>query len=374
MTNELNKYFDNAATSFPKPVEVYRGVENYISQIGGTYGRSAYGKVEQTTTLVEDCRDMMLEQMGAKNGYICWALNATDAFNMLLSGIKHTITRAIISPMEHNAIVRVLTGLSIPYDLMPHHEDGVVDLDKLKKQDLGKYSIAIVIHQSNINGTIQPIDKIKQIIGNMPLVVDTAQSLGEREFLAKKWNIDYAIFTAHKGLYSISGVGGFYAKEIKDITITRFGGTGSRSDSDLMPEFYPDKFQCGTPNTVGIVGLYYALKNKPQAKHTFDDFISLIDNIRKLKGIKLFVSTKYNEREKQGEVFSITYDRITVSQISATLWQKYQISTRSGLHCSPLAHKTIGSFENGSVRFSLSAYHTKEDLDYLYQSIKKTCK
>lgn len=374
MSKELNKYFDNAATSFPKPNEVANGVAEYISEIGGTYGRSAYGKVHQTTMLVEQCRNMMLEKLGDVNGYLCWANNATDAANLLIRGLRIKLNKVLVSPMEHNAIMRILVGLNIDYDIVKSREDGMIDLDQLSNSDLTGYSMVIVNHQSNINGIIQPIEEIKRIIGDIPILVDCSQSLGEREFFAEKWGIDYAIFTAHKGLYGLTGVGGFYAKKVSDINITQFGGTGSKSESMEMPDFYPDSFQVGTPNTVGIVGLYYALCNEPQNEHCFSDFVELIDSISAINGIKLYCSTNYNKEQKQGEVFSINFKGMTPSELSLQLWEQYGISNRAGLHCAPLAHKSIATYPMGSVRFSLSKYHTKKDLDFLYDAIKNICK
>lgn len=374
MNKKLNKYFDNAATSYPKPNEVASEVMKYISEIGGTYGRSAYDKAYQTTVLVEQCRDMMLEKFGGINGCLCWANNATDAMNLLIVGLRKELSKVLVSPMEHNAVMRVLVGNGIGYDIAKSHKDGMIDLEQLKVLDLSGYSMMIVNHQSNVNGVVQPIEEIKKIIGDIPILVDCSQSLGEREFFAEKWGVDYAVFTAHKGLCGLTGVGGFYAKNTSKIEITRFGGTGSKSESMKMPDFYPDNFQVGTPNTVGIVGLYYALSNEPQCNHAFSDFIDLIKSISMIKGIELYCSRNYEKDIEQGEVFSINFVGINPSELSLQLWEQYGISNRAGLHCSPLAHKSLGTHPMGSVRLSLSKYHSKSDLEYLCNAIKNICK
>ena len=374
MNKEINSYFDNAASSFPKPIEVSEGVRNYIANIGGTYGRSAHSKVYETTSIVESCRDMMMDKLGATEGYMCWAANATDAVNILLSGIRSTLKRVLVTALEHNGVMRVLVGLNIPYDVVAHLEDGTVDLDKLSEIDFTQYSMFFVNHQSNVNGAVQCVQSIKKIVGDLPICVDTTQSLGEREFLASEWGVDYAIYTAHKALLGVHGLGGFYAKDISNIKVTRFGGTGSNSESLEMPNFYPDKFQCGTPNITGIVALYHALENVPKPQHSFADFVELVDGISAIDGLVLYTSRDYSSFEKQGEVFSVLYKGMLVSELSQSLNEKYAIATRSGLHCAPLAHNTLQTIATGTVRFSLSPYHTKEDLNYLYIAILDICK
>lgn len=373
MSKEINKYFDNAAMSFPKPKEVLEAVREYISEIGGTYGRAAYGKTQQTTMIVEQCRDMMLELMGSEKGYLCWAANSTDATNILLSGLRDELPKVLVSAMEHNAIMRVLVGLGIEYDVVDFSEDGIVDLDKLSQRDLSQYSMVFVNHQSNVNGAVQPVDKIKEIIGGIPIFVDCSQSLGERDFYADKWNIDYAVFTAHKGLCGTTGLGGFYAKDISKVKVTRFGGTGSRSESELMPDIYPDKFQPGTPNTLGIVALYSAILNPPTMMHTFEDFIWLVDSVKSIDSIKVYVAKDYKYSSKQGEVFSIVCSRNGVSSLADKLWEQFGVATRSGLHCSPMSHKTLGTYPSGSLRISLSKYHTREEIEWLYRVIEQIC-
>ena len=374
MSRDINSYFDNAASSFPKPFAVAEGVKDYINNTGGTYGRSAHSKVYETTCIVEDCRDMMMDKLGAKDGYLCWAANATDAVNILLSGIQGSLERVLVTGLEHNGVMRILVGLNISYDIVASKVDGTIDLEKLSEIDFSQYSMIFVNHQSNVNGAVQCVKSIKRIVGDLPIFVDTTQSLGEREFMADEWGVDYAVFTAHKALLGVPGLGGFYAKDISAVKVTRFGGTGSNSESLEMPDFYPDKFQCGTPNIVGIVALYHALENVPEPQHSFEDFVELLDKVSAIDGLVLYTSEDYSSFEMQGEVFSVIYKNMPVSEFSQLLNEKYNIATRSGLHCAPLAHDTLQTIQTGTVRFSLSAYHTKEDLDYLYDALINICK
>lgn len=363
----LNRYFDNGATSFPKPKEVGLDISEYLNNIGGTYGRSAYERVIETTYLVESCRDKMLEIFGAASGSVVFSNNATSAINLLVTGLKIDGKKVLISPLEHNAVMRTLIGHSISYDVMPFDNDGRVDLNQLSKIDMTQYSMIIVNHQSNVNGVIQPIEGISQLKGSVPILVDTAQSLGEIDFRADDWDIDYAVFTGHKSLLGPTGVGGYYAKDISKVSPVIFGGTGSNSMSFDMPTTFPDRYESGTPNIVSIIGLLSALKNAPSSLHTRDDFKCLLLRLKKLDGIKLICSNEFNN---QGELFSIIPNVYSTADFAFELQEKYEIETRVGVQCSPISHKNLGTQDTGTIRISLSKYHTKEDLDYLYSSIR----
>ncbi len=368
----LNKYFDNGATSFPKPQKMVEQVASYIQNIGGTYGRSSHPRVQETTLLVEECRDMLLEKISGQSGSLVWTANATDATNMLLSGLAN-LKKVAVSPTEHNCVMRPLHYLGIEYDVLPHNSDCSINLQKLKDIDFSQYSLVIINHQSNVNGVVQDIAEIKKIIGQTPLMLDCSQSIGERDIFVESWGVDYMVFTAHKGLLGLSGLGGFYARDISTVATSRFGGTGSKSDSFEMPDFYPDRFQAGTPNTVGIVALYYAMQNTPKAQHTFSDFVNVVERINKIPSLKVYCSTDYRNIQNQGELFSLVSDKYSVAEFAGLLLDKFGIETRSGLHCAPLIHEHLGTLNGGSVRISFSKYHNVKDLDYLCGAIISLC-
>ncbi len=366
-----NRYFDNAASSFPKPIEVVEAISQFVSCGGGTYSRGAYPRVFNATMQVEECRDMILELIGAPQGYLAWSANATDAANILLQSLSKSLDRVLVSPLEHNAIMRVLYGLGIEWDIAPHHSDGRIDVDQLRQLDLEKYSLMIVNQQSNVNGVIQPIEQISEAIGELNLMVDASQSLGSVEMLAESWGVDYLIFTAHKSLFGVTGVGGFYAKDISLLEPVRFGGTGSVVGNSpfQMPDSYPDMFQAGTPNVVGIVGLRAALCAKIEPLHSFECFVEMVAKLSNLDSIELFLAEHWRNPKLQGELFSLRHKSIPSSELANILMSKFGIECRSGIHCAPLAHSSLGTIEGGTVRFSLSKYHTPEDLDYLCSSI-----
>lgn len=369
----MNTYFDNASTSFPKPEEVAKGITRYLTEEGGTYGRAAYGRVQQATMQVEQCRDALAGVMGVKEPEkISFASNATSGINAILFGLlsKETVIR--VSPMEHNAVMRPLWHLhktkGIRISILPSLADGSIDMDALNRLSAGNGELFIINHQSNVNGVIQPIPQISQLAFSRgwKIMLDTAQSLGEVPIDAFEWDTDFIAFTGHKGLLGPTGTGGFYCKDTDALQPTLFGGTGSFSDSYDMPVELPDRFQAGTPNMVGIVGLLAALQNKPASCHSKADLLDCLSAIGKLPGIHLYGAI---HPEQQGELFSITHESLTPAELSQRLYDRHGIETRSGLHCAPLAHRTLGTFPAGTVRIALSPYHTPQDLDNLIKAI-----
>lgn len=355
----MNLYFDNATTSFPKPPQVAQSVAAYITECGGSYGRTATQRALQSSAAVERCRDLIAQRLRASNAdSVFFTLNATMAANTVLKGLK--LTKVLVSPLEHNAIMRPLKALGVEIVVLPSDKSGLIRLDS--NIDTRGISLVIVNHQSNVNGVVQPIAQIAEWAATkgFPLMVDTSQSLGMLPV-----EVDYAIFTGHKGLHGITGVGGFYAKNPDTIAPLVHGGTGSRSDSYEMPEVYPDRLEAGTPNVAGIVGLCTALENPPKPLHTYADFLDMVGDI---KGYNVFVST---DNTQQGELFSLTHDAMKPSEIAHKLYTNYGIETRSGLHCSPMAHRTLGTFPEGTVRISLSPYHTVADMEYLTKALNE---
>lgn len=364
----MNRYFDNGSTSYPKPIEVADAVYHHITAVGGPYGRASYEKAIKNTFVVEETRDLISKSIGAQSGdNLFWCQNATMGSNTILGGLNLKGKRVLVSPLEHNAIMRPLEHLGAKWSTLPSLSDGSIDLEQLKNTSLEGIELIVINHLSNVNGVIQPLEEIASWAVNTPIMVDCSQSLGHISIDVAKSNIDYLIFTAHKGLLGITGLGGYYAKDPNNLKPLIYGGTGSSSESYLMPSTFPDRQEAGTPNIVGIVGLNAALKNAPTPNHTKEDTLTLIDDIKKIDGITVFCA---NNPLQQGELFSFTHNKINGSDFTLRLQKRHGIECRYGHHCAPLAHKSIGSFNTGTIRISLSPYHTKEDLNYLLTAIK----
>ena len=367
-----NTYFDNGATSFPKPQAVADRVYQYLTEVGGTYGRSAYGRVIESTRVIETVRDKLSEKLGVGNPeHLVFTSNATSALNTIIFGLQLHDCHILISPLEHNSVVRPVDALrisrNITYDILPHGPDGKVDTDSIAGALRKNTRLVIVNHQSNINGCIQPIHKIKQLIGDIPILLDLAQSLGHEHICLDNWQIDFAAFTGHKGLLGPTGTGGFFIRKPDVVSPLFFGGTGSRSESFYMPSFLPDKFEAGTPNVAGLFGLLGALENPQSPSYSQEQFLAHLSKIESLPFLKCYRALDPHD---QGPLYSLVHRNYDCSRLANCLYSEFKIETRSGLHCAPLGHKTLGTFPQGAVRISLSPFHTENDLNYLYESLK----
>ena len=368
----FNTYFDNGATSFPKPREVADEISRYLNIIGGPYGRSFYDKAIEVSRIIADTRSKISELLGVKQpSHIVFTQNATHSINIVLKGMPLKSKKIVVSPLEHNSVWRPLQSLvkvqGIEVKIFPSFSDGMIDVDKIPSVLSENTDLVIVDHESNVNGVIQPIEKIKKIIGNIPILIDCAQSLGHLKLEADKNGFDYVAFTGHKALLGPTGIGGLFIRDKESLKPLIEGGTGSNSESIDTPLFMPDKFEAGTLNVAGVFGLRAALKKRPDDCHSKSDFFGLIDQLSRLPDLELYCSSN---RDFQGELFSINHKQMDCSSFGQVLYESYGIETRVGLHCAPKAHKHIGSFPEGALRISPSVYHRPEDFEYLIDSIK----
>jgi cysteine desulfurase family protein len=372
---EINKYFDNGATSFPKPPEVAEEIAGYLNEIGGTYGRSYHSKAIQVSKIVEETRNMFAKMINAHNSSnIVFTHNATHGINTVLKGLNLKNCEVAVSVLEHNAVMRPLTAIaeqnSIKIRFIPSFSDGLIDVSKVSEVITEKTALVVVNHMSNVNGVIQPVEEMKEIIGDKPILVDAAQSGGHIKIDVLK-GLDFVAFTGHKGLLGPTGTGILYIRNPEMLNSFIEGGTGSRSESVEMPQFMPDKFEAGTPNIAGIFGLRAALMNRPVPAHSFKELAQLIENIEEIDGFNV---VRANDINNQGALFSILSSVMDPSVLGMKLFEKYGIETRIGLHCAPLAHKHLGTFPQGTVRISFSPYHTNEDIEYLINSLREISK
>ncbi|QDE30835.1 aminotransferase class V-fold PLP-dependent enzyme [Shewanella polaris] len=366
----MNLYFDNGATSFPKPPQVSQAIAQYLDVDGAPYGRSFYEKAFKVSSEVEECRDLLAGTLSIPNPErLSFTPNATFALNSVIKNFNYKHKRVLVSPLEHNAVMRPLHYLKekmgIEVEFLPARKDGTIDIDKV---NINKCDLVIISHMSNVNGVIQPIKALKHILEDVPILLDAAQSAGHIAINVEDWDIDFLAITGHKSLLGPTGTGALYTSPKYTIEPLLHGGTGSHSEFLSMPEDYPDLFEAGTPNIAGIYGLHAALKNRPQSLHSQDAFNTLLNKLAAIDIIKLYVST---DRNNQGELFSFKSKDHSVSELAFTLYKDFGIQTRVGLHCAPVAHSYLNSFPEGLIRIALSPYHSDEDVDYLYNAIKR---
>ncbi len=380
-SSELNLYFDNAATSYPKPKALEDAAIKALRR-GGNYGRSSYSRSVENVRVVELCRDELANFIGVDADNLCFTKYATEASITILSALNLKGKKVLVSPLEHNAVMRPLTAAGAEIEVIEHHSDGLINIEAFIKREFTNIELVCINHAGSVNGVIQPLAQIREITAahNIKLFVDATQAVGALPYTTSQeishsnhkptYNyaeIDYLIFTGHKSLYGPVGTGAFYIKEPQSIPPLLFGGTGSNSDSYNMPYFLPDKFEAGTPNIMGIEMLLAALQNRPQPQHSREDFKNLLEELKKIKELQLFIAEEFNN---QIELFSLRDKNISIGEFTQKLWDNYKIEVRKGLHCAPLAHRSIGTYKDGTIRFSLSPYHTMADLEYLYNAIK----
>jgi cysteine desulfurase family protein len=373
MQTSAARYFDNAATSFPKPPQVAAAIAAYLNEGGGSYGRSSYPRAFSASRTVERLRDRMAEIIGtslAEN--IVFTSCATMALNTVIRGFTWKHKRVLHSALEHNAVMRPLFMMQqtqgIELITIPAHRDGSIDLAKLAQQDLSRIDLVVVNHQCNINGVIQPLEKLRALLGDIPILIDTSQSLGNTPVKADEWGLDFVAFTGHKSLLGPTGTGGIFMRDPSLIKPLIYGGTGSASDSYEMPDYLPDRFEAGTPNLAGLHGLLAAVENRPEYQYQPADIVSLLTGLREIRDLSVYTAS---DGERQGPVISVACGHLEPGSFGERLYQEFGIETRIGLHCAPLAHRQLGTFPVGTVRFAFSPYHQRKDFEYLLEAVRK---
>ena len=383
-------YLDNAATSFPKPESVYKAVSDTLRKYGSSPGRGGHKMSIQTERLIFETRERIASFFNIPNSSnVIFTFNVTMGINLALKGFLKAGDHVLTSSMEHNAVMRPLKRLENP-PLPPFTKGGgggisktVVQCSKegfLNPKDIEKEikpntKLIVITHASNVVGTILPIREVGEIARKKGIAffVDAAQSAGLLPIDVQRDNIDMLGCTGHKSLFGPQGTGFLYIKDGLDIKPLIEGGTGSNSESDEMPEFFPDKYQAGTLNTPGIAGLGAGIefiqneglkKIRDKELHLTTEIMNSLKNI---KGVKLYGSLNPLDRVA---VVSFNIEGKDPAEVGNILNEKYDIMSRVGLHCAPNAHRTIGTFPVGTVRVSVGYFNTEDDIDKLIKAVR----
>lgn len=375
-------YLDNAATSYPKPEEVYKAVDKCLREYGANPGRSGHKLALRAGRAIYETRELMCELFNIENPMqIIFTCNATDSLNLAIKGILKKGDHVITSGMEHNSLIRPIKALEeigVENTIVECDNEGVIKLDKLKGAIKDNTKLIALTHSSNVTGTIMPIKEIGKIAkeSNILLLVDAAQTAGVYNIDLKEMNIDLLAFPGHKGLMGPQGTGALYIREGIELKHMKEGGTGSKSESLLQPEIIPDRYESGTPNTPGIVGLGAGIRyildvgTDNIRKHEEELTAYMINGLKKIDKVKIYGPM---DAKRKASVISLNIGDLDSSEVSYILDQAFDIAVRSGLHCAPLAHKTLGTFEQGTVRFSIGYFNTKKDIDKALEAIEKIC-
>lgn len=401
MTDKI--YLDNAATTYPKPKQVMETMIWFMEEAPGNPGRSRHDIAVKAEEVIENTRRSLARLFNATDPKrIVFTLNATEALNTVIYGSIPQGRHVIMTALEHNSVIRPLRDLEsrglISLSILNCDKMGFLKLDDLPGMLRDNTSLVCVNHGSNVCGTIQDIDKIREIIGDIPLMVDAAQTAGSFPIDVQASSIDYLAFSGHKGLYGPQGTGGLYVKEGALIRALKRGGTGSVSENENQPDFFPDALESGTRNNVGLAGLgagvdFILSKGVNEIRNHERELLGrLIDKTLGTVGVTLYGPLK---PEKQAPILSMTFDGALPEGLSHTiggcggraipatfesvhpheagsaLKDEFEIMVRVGLHCAPLAHKALGTFPDGTVRFSMGYFNTIEEIDMAAKAVKK---
>ena len=373
----MNKiYLDNASTTFPKPNCVSDAVYKYMTEMGSNINRGCYEDAYSVESMVFETRELIAEMFGAtdcKN--VVFTKNVTESINAILKGFLKPGDHVLVSSMEHNAVMRPIVQLEksgISFTRIPCSEVGELNVDSLPSLLKPNTKAVIMTHASNVCGTVMPLKEVGDFCKNHSLefIVDSAQTAGILPINMQEMGISALAFTGHKGLLGPQGIGGFVLSEdmIDKIEPLIAGGTGSISHSEEIPEFMPDKFEAGTPNIPGILGLRASLNwiNETTTEALLAHELTLtkvfLDGLKPLEDagfIKIIGKKDLSNRTGIVSIMTLTKDS---SEVAYTLDSEYNILTRVGLHCAPEAHKTLGSFPEGAIRFSFGYANTESDV------------
>ena len=379
-------YLDQASTSFPKAPGVAQAMMDYQTMNGVNVNRGCYSSAYSAEEVIYETRQLLAELFHfSKCKNVIFTPNVTTSLNFILKGFLKPGDHILVSAMEHNAVMRPVVQLAssgISFDRIPCRTDGSMILEKVEELIRPETKAIVTLHASNVCGTRMPLDALGEICQRHQLyfVVDSAQTAGIVPINMDKMHIDALAFTGHKGLRGPQGTGGFLVSQelAEQMEPLISGGTGSVSHTEEIPDFMPDRFESGTPNLPGIYGLHEALLylkthslqaiNEKELSLTgyFLEQLQALDDTG--RHIRIIGKKDLTDRNA---VVSIQTPEIDMSQVAWQLDNEYGVMTRVGLHCAPNAHKTLGTYPAGTIRFSFGPENTKNELDFAIQGLKK---
>lgn len=380
----MKAYLDNAATSFPKPPQAIERVFETISNGVGTPGRGTHEITAKANDDVLIVRKRLAKFFGVLEDYrVVFTYSATDALNMALKGFLKDGDHVIISSMEHNSVLRPLRGLEgdgkISLDIISCDKKGYIDTEELYRKINEKTRLVVVSHASNVTGAVQPIKEIGEVVRSKGayFLVDAAQTAGVLPLQLAEQNIDLLVFAGHKGMYGLQGTGGLIIGErIEGLRPWREGGTGFNSKSETQPVNWPEAFEAGTHNIPGILSLGEGLTFIEEtgldaiAEKEMEHFRYLWEKLSMNEEVILYGPSP---DENRVAVLSFSIKGWDPEDIGGMLSQNYEVFVRTGLHCAPLAHKTIGTYGDdgvGTVRVSPGYFTTLNELKEFLRAIK----
>lgn len=373
----MSVYLDNAATSYPKPDPVYAAVEHAMKEVGASPGRGAYRRAREASDIVSNTRAKIARFFSVPNSdRIVFTKSATEGINLVLKGWLRPGDRVLISAMEHNAVVRPLErlkGEGVKVEVIPCRHRGLLDLDALRERLGVPVRLVVVNHASNVNGLLQPVEAVAELCSahGVPLFLDAAQTAGIQPISVSGLDLGMFSCSGHKGLLGPHGTGILYIRSDLDVLPLMEGGTGSLSEEATQPEFCPDRYESGTPNLPGIAGLGAGIDFILQAgldailAHELELCSHLEKELRSIPSLLL-----YTPEIRGTGTLSFTVEGMNSGEIGYILDEVFGIAVRTGLHCAPMAHRTLGTLPEGTVRVSVGYSTTMAEIEYFVESLR----
>jgi cysteine desulfurase family protein len=373
----MTVYLDNASTTFPKPKAVVDAVAKVLEGVGASAGRGSHKHAEQASGIISDCRQKAAAMFGVKEpDRVVFTKNASESLNIALKGWLRPGDRVLYSAMEHNSVIRPLMRLAsdgIKIEKIPCSPGGGLDLDAFSQMLSQKTRLVALVHVSNVNGSLLRLEEAAQLCldAEAPLLLDASQSAGLQPINAEELGISMLASSGHKALLGPPGTGILYIRPGLDVLPLMEGGTGSRSERLEQPESSPDRYESGTPNLPGLAGLREGIgfiletgMNRIR-NHEIGLAHHIETELSQIPGVRVF------EPEKRGSgTVSFVVEGMNPGDTGSILDQAFDIAVRTGLHCAPLAHQTIGAFPEGTVRVSPGFSTNAEDVEYFLQGLR----
>jgi len=374
-------YLDNAATTWPKPENTINAVVECMRNAGANPGRGGHKMSLDAGRIIYEAREVLAQLFKVEDpAQIIFTGNATESLNLALRGLLRPGNHVITSSIEHNAVTRplhALQKLGIEVTEVQCSPEGFIDPGEVAKAVKRNTVAVAILHASNVTGTILPLGEVGRVTreNGLCFIVDAAQTAGYLDIDVEKMNIDMLAFTGHKSLYGPQGTGGLYLRKGFNLEPLLLGGTGSSSESFEQPEDMPDRFESGTPNTPGIAGLGAGVKYimdrglEKIRQHEQALVGQFLDGLRQMKGLEIYGP---QDPSLQVPVVSVNIKGQDSSEVAFIMDKAFDIACRSGLHCAPMAHRTIGTIDRGTVRFSFSMSTTFEEVDKTLAALEQT--
>jgi cysteine desulfurase family protein len=375
----MSLYLDNAATTFPKPEQVYRAMDHALREIGVGPGRGSHRRGLDANRLVFEAREEVAGLFSIRDSArVIFTHSATEALNLAVNGLLKPGDHVVSTTMEHNSMVRPLrlaekNGVEITW--VSGDQSGLVESRHIAAAIRSNTRLVAVNHCSNVTGAIQPIEEIGGITRKKGIcfLVDAAQSAGIIPIDVKSLNIDLLAVPGHKGLFGPLGTGILFIAEGVELRPLVVGGTGGFASADEQPETLPERFESGTMNTPGVAGLRAGVEfvrttgiNAIRMKEV-KLVTQLHEGLREIPGVVLHSP---RSEEMRGGIVSLTVNGLDPAEIGYRLDSEHDIAVRVGLHCAPEAHRTIGTFPGGTIRVSPGYFNSEQDIDMFLQALR----